>query len=97
VASRIAYNILEDLIRMDGVSILERIVREEGNCCWARPAICKQCPLGRLAKADGSRYISCVEALNIEGLSEEEADARYKDAALRKLAELVIEKAIQAD
>ena len=82
---------------MDGISILERIVEEEGSCCWSRPAICRQCPLGRLVKADGSRYVSCVEALGIEGLSEEEADAKYKEAALRKLAELILEKAIQAD
>jgi hypothetical protein len=41
--------------------------------------------------------MSCVEALNIDGLSEEEADARYKKAALDKLADLAIEKAIEAD
>jgi hypothetical protein len=82
---------------MDGVSILERIVIENGSCCWASSSICLQCPLGRLAKTDGSRYVSCVEALNIENLSEEEADARYKEAALRKLVELVLDKAIQAD
>ena len=82
---------------MDGVSILERIVTENGNCCWASSAVCKRCPLGRLTKTDGSRYVSCVEALSIEGLSEEEADARYKEAALDKLAELVLDQAIQAD
>lgn len=82
---------------MDGVSILERIVAENGNCCWARPAVCKECPLGRLVRVDGSRYVSCVEALGIEGLSEEEADARYKEAALKKLADVVIEQVIQAD
>jgi hypothetical protein len=82
---------------MDGISILERIIVEEGSCSWARTSVCKQCPLGRLVKADGSRYISCVEALNIEGLSEEEADARYKEAATSKLAELVIDDAIEAD
>jgi hypothetical protein len=82
---------------MNGVSILERIIIEGGNCCWATSAVCAKCPLGRLAKLDGSRYISCVEALNIEGLSEEEADARYKEAAINKLADLVLDKAIQAD
>jgi epoxyqueuosine reductase QueG len=82
---------------MDGISILERIVIEDGNCCWACSAVCKACPLGRLVKADGSRHVSCVEALNIESLSEKEADARYKEAALNKLADLLLEKAIQAD
>ena len=82
---------------MDSISILERIITEEGSCSWARSAICKLCPLGRLVKADGSRHVSCVEALNIEGLSEEEADARYKDAATNKLAELMLDNAIKAD
>lgn len=82
---------------MDGISILERIVAEEGSCTWARSAVCKRCPLGRLVRADGSRYVSCVEALNIEGLSEKEADAKYKEAALDKLASLLLDKSIQAD
>jgi hypothetical protein len=82
---------------MDGVAILERIVAEDGSCTWARNSICKRCPLGKLVKADGSRAVSCVEALNVEGLSEKEADARYKEAANNKLAELAIEKAIEAD
>lgn len=82
---------------MDGIAILERIITEDGSCTWASSVVCKQCPLGRLVKADGSRYVSCVEALNIEGLSEEEADARYKDAAANKLAELVLNEVIEAD
>lgn len=82
---------------MDGIAILERIIAEDGSCTWASSAVCKQCPLGRLVKADGSRFVSCVEALNIEGLSEEEADARYKDAAINKLAELVLNEVIEAD
>lgn len=82
---------------MDGITILKRIVTEEGSCCWATASVCKVCPLGRLVKSDGSRYVSCVEALNIEGLSEKEADTRYKEAALDKLAQLVLEQAIEAD
>lgn len=83
---------------MDGVSILERIVAENGNCCWATSAVCAKCPLGRLKKSDDSdKFVSCVEALNIDGLSEEEADARYKEAAIKKLADALIESTIQAD
>ncbi len=82
---------------MDGISILERIVEEEGSCCWATPKVCSRCPLSRLTRSDNGGYMSCVEALNIDGLSEEEADARYKKAALDKLADLAIEKAIEAD
>jgi hypothetical protein len=82
---------------MDGIAILERIVTEEGSCTWASSIVCKKCPLGRLVKADGSRHVSCVEAINIEGLSEEEADARYKETATNKLAELVLDDAIRTD
>jgi hypothetical protein len=82
---------------MDEISILERIVAEEGSCCWATPAICAICPLGKLIRYESGRYLSCIEALNIEGLSEEEADARYKEAATRKLADLMINKIIEAD
>jgi hypothetical protein len=40
--------------------------------------------------------MSCVEALNIDGLSEKEADARYKEAAANKLADIAIEHIIGA-
>jgi len=82
---------------MDGVLILERIIAEEGNCCWARPAICKSCPLSRLARYDSGGFMSCVEALNIDGLSEVEADAKYKEAAINKLAELTLDNIIESD
>jgi hypothetical protein len=81
---------------MDKISILERIVEEGGSCSWARASTCKVCPLGKSTNADGTRYISCVVAINIEGLSEKEADAKYKDAATRKLAEILLEAVIQA-
>jgi hypothetical protein len=79
---------------MNGIQILERIITEEGNCCWAKPSICRDCPLGRLERYDNGGYMSCVEALNIDGLSEIEADARYKAAALDKLTDLNIEKTL---
>jgi hypothetical protein len=82
---------------MDGITILERIVAEEGNCCWARPSICAACPLGRLARYDNGGFMSCVEALNIDGLSEEEADSKYKLAAINKLADLTLNEIIEAD
>lgn len=82
---------------MEGIKILERIIAEEGNCCWATPAVCKNCPLGSLIRSDNGEFMSCVEALNIDGLSEEEADARYKEAANRKLADMTIDRVIEAD
>ena len=82
---------------IDGIKILERIVIEEGSCCWATPSVCKRCPLGTLVRSDNGGFMSCVEALNIDGLSEEEADARYKEAATNKIADIVLDQAIKAD
>lgn len=82
---------------MDGISILERIVAEEGSCCWARPTICASCPLGKLDRYDNGGFMSCVEALSIDGLNEEDADARYKQAAMDRLASMTLEKAIEAN
>lgn len=80
---------------MDGITILERIIQEEGSCTWAKPSICVRCPLGKLARDKDGGFMSCVEALHIDGLSEEEADARYKNAAQEKLADLTIENIIE--
>lgn len=82
---------------MNGIRILERIVAEEGSCSWATPSICLCCPLGRLVRSDSGDYMSCVEALNIDGLSEPEADAIYKKTASDKLLDIVIENAIETD
>lgn len=82
---------------MESMKILERIVAEDGNCCWATSSICRNCPLGTLIRSDNGGFMSCVEALNIDGLSEEEADAKYKEAAIRKLADMAIDQIIEAD
>ena len=82
---------------MDGMKILERIVEEDGSCCWATPSVCKRCPMGSLTRSDNGSFMSCVEALNIDGLSEEEADLRYKEAATRKLADIALDQLIEAD
>ena len=80
---------------MNGKQILERIIQEEGSCTWAKPSVCKACPLGRLERYESGRYVSCVEALNIDGLSEEEADAKYKKAAMDKLADIEIQDTLE--
>jgi hypothetical protein len=41
--------------------------------------------------------MSCIESLSIDGLSEEEADAKYKEAATRKLADLLMSKIIETN
>lgn len=79
---------------MDAVAILEKIIKEDGSCSWANPSICRNCAFGNLESPDSGKKISCVEALNVDGLSEADADAKYKSAAIDKLASLLIEKAI---
>ena len=82
---------------MKGITILERIIAEEGSCCWATPSICVSCPLGTLVRSDDGGFMSCVEALNIDGLSEEEADARYKEVAINKLTDIALDNIIEGD
>jgi len=39
--------------------------------------------------------MSCIEAINIQGLSDKEADSKYKRAALDKLADLELEQILE--
>lgn len=76
---------------MDEKDILRRIIQEDGNCCWSKPSICKQCPLSKLkTKADGTP-MNCIEAIGVEDLSEEDADKKYKEVATRILLDETIE------
>lgn len=74
--------------------ILEKIIEEEGNCCWANKSICEQCPLSKLKKRPDGTYYSCAESVKISGETEEDADARYKEIATRILLEKSIEEYI---
>lgn len=76
---------------MDGKSILKRIIDEEGNCCWSDKSTCALCPIGQLKKNKNGSNMSCIDALNIDGLTEEQADARYKAAAVRLLLDETID------
>jgi len=78
---------------MEVVDILSKIIEEDGHCgLWATPDVCKRCPLSRLKqKADGS-WLSCVEALNATNVSsEQEADALYKEIAIKLLLNKSVE------
>jgi hypothetical protein len=77
---------------MGNMGILEKIIENEGSCTqWASPSVCKQCPLSKLRKKDDGTYLSCVEALGVQDMTEEEADARYKDVASRILLDETID------
>jgi hypothetical protein len=78
---------------MNEIDILKRIISEGGNCCWARPNICANCPLSRLKIKPNGSYMSCIESLGVQNLNtEEEADAKYLDVATR----LLLSEAIDA-
>lgn len=76
---------------MDSMDILKKIVDSDGSCTlWAKPSICKLCPMSRLKKKSDGSFLSCVEALGVQDFTEEEADAKYKEVASR----ILIDKAV---
>jgi len=77
---------------MDKKDILQKIIDKEGNCCWSNPTICEQCPLSKLKKRKDGTYKSCAEVVRIDGETEDDADARYKDIAMRLLLDISVEE-----
>lgn len=76
----------------DEREILEKIVENDGSCTkWANKSICEACPMSRLKKRDNGGYYSCFEAICALELSEEDADRKYKEAAVRLLQDMSIE------
>lgn len=65
---------------------------EDGSCCWSTSDICKQCPLSKLKKREDGTYYSCVDVVKIDGKTEAEADARYKEIASKILTDIVVEE-----
>ena len=76
----------------DEKDILQAIVDNEGSCTkWANKSICRQCPMSKLKKRKEGGYYSCFEAICVLELIEEEADRKYKDAAIRLLQDMSID------
>ena len=76
---------------MDGESILKKIIQEEGSCCWSTPSVCAVCPISKLRQKKNGSNMSCVEALNVQEMTEEQADAKYKEVAIRILLDEAID------
>lgn len=73
------------------MNILKKIVDSEGSCTlWAKSSICLVCPLSQLKKKSNGDFLSCVETIGVQDLTEQEADAKYKEVASR----ILIDKAI---
>jgi hypothetical protein len=49
-------------------------------------------PLGLLRQKPNGTYLSCIEALGVQNMTEEEADARYKEVAARILLDEAIDE-----
>ena len=80
------------------MGILNKIIEEDGSCTrWANPTVCAQCPLSKLKKKPNGDYLSCIEALGAENLTEEEADAKYKEVASRILLDEAIDDLLVED
>jgi hypothetical protein len=74
-------------------SILNKIISADGSCTqWASPSVCQQCPLSKLRKKPNGTYLSCIEALGVQNMTEEEADAKYKEVAARILLDEAIDE-----
>lgn len=79
------------------MDILKKIIDSEGSCTqWASKAICEVCPLSKLRQKENGTYLSCIEALGVMDMTEEEADAKYKDVANRLLLDEEIDEILGA-
>ena len=66
------------------MDILKKIIEADGSCTkWASPLVCARCPLSKLRKKTSGGYLSCIEAVGAQDMTEEEADVRYKEVASR--------------
>ncbi len=82
----------------DEQDILQTIVDNDGSCTkWANKSICSRCPMSRLKKRKDGGYYSCFEAICTSELTEEEADRKYKEAAIRLLQDIGIEDMLIKD
>lgn len=74
------------------MNILEKIIENDGSCTkWANPEVCAQCPLSKLRKKQNGHFLSCIEAIGAQDLTEEEADAKYKEIAARLLLDEAVD------
>lgn len=79
------------------IEILEKIISQGGSCNSATPDECKVCPLGTARFHANGTPMGCIDNLKIKGLSIEEADRRYLEAAASALADLKIEEILRED
>lgn len=81
----------------DKAAILQEIVDRHGDCeGFAKPAICKRCPLGN--KRINDRRVNCMDYLNITPETPpEEMFEKYEKAAEDELFSMELEEALSED
>jgi hypothetical protein len=81
----------------DKAAILQEIIDRHGDCeDFAKPAICKRCPLGN-KQIDGRR-VNCMDYLKInQDMTLDEILSKYEDAAADELFNMGIEEVLSED
>lgn len=81
----------------DKLKILQEIVDRHGNCeGFAKPAICKRCPLGN--KIVKGRKVNCMDFLNItEEMTDDEVCDKYENAASEEIFKIQLEEILSED
>lgn len=81
----------------DKIGILQEIIDRHGDCeGFAKPAICKRCPLGN--KQVNGRKVNCMDYLNITPeIPPEEVFEKYEKAAEDELFKIEFEEVLSED
>jgi hypothetical protein len=79
------------------IELLEKIINSSGSCNDRTPQDCRACPIGNSKKRTDGSLIGCIESLGIEGLSEDEANKKYFEAAVTVLADIKLEQILGDD
>ncbi len=76
------------------INLLEVIIANSGNCHFAKPKDCEICPLARTKSGERT---GCIENVGIVGLSTQEANEKYLQAAINTLADIHVEDILKDD
>lgn len=79
------------------IAILQEIIDHYGDCTsFAKPSICKRCPLGN--KRVNERKVNCMDFLNVtEEMTEDDICDLYQKAAEEELFKMELESFLSED
>ena len=83
------------------IQILEKIIENDGSCNWAKPSICKKCPLAKLSRSESGIWLSCVDAVLGDKSTlikeEDKIDSLYLEIAKKTLLSELIDNILKDD